>query len=208
VFPTRRDETPDCAKQVNEPNDITRTDTNDARNQAFDNPLHIIPDWLGFAIFMRQLAPSEPVPFSPSAKRGQQLFGSSVNSPGIGCFLCHTPTMVTGPLHETEALQSVPAIRASGRITSKGLDVLLSVKATTLPADVDRFVLASGDADFTPLVMQLKANEDTEAGVLPTKEVLSGMGDLMEEMAKAGVLLAGDGVEAGIRSRTDSSAVA
>ena len=109
VFPTRRDETPACSQQVNEPNDITRTDTNDARNQAFDNPLHLVPDWLGFAIFMRQLAPPEPVPFSPSAQRGQHLFGTSVSNPGLGCFLCHTPTMVTGPRHETEALQNVPA---------------------------------------------------------------------------------------------------
>lgn len=109
VFPTARDEAPNCNKGVNEPNDITRTDANDSRNQGFDNPLHILPDWLEFAIFMRQLAPPQPVPFTASAQRGQQLFGTGVNSPGIGCFLCHTPTMVTGPQHETEALQSLDA---------------------------------------------------------------------------------------------------
>jgi CxxC motif-containing protein (DUF1111 family) len=109
LFPTRRDETEACSKQVNEPNDITRTDTNDLRNQGFNNPLHILPDWLEFAIFMRELAPPEPVPFSASAMRGQQLFGTGTDNPGIGCFLCHTPTMVTGPRHETEALQNVPA---------------------------------------------------------------------------------------------------
>src|SRR6266853_1156722 len=43
VFPTSRDETPACNQGVNEPNDITRTDTNDARNQAFSNPLHMLP---------------------------------------------------------------------------------------------------------------------------------------------------------------------
>ena len=109
VFPNARDETPACNQKTNEPNDITRTDTNDLRNQGFNNPLHILPDWLEFAIFMRQLAPPEPVPFSPSAKRGQQLFGTGVDNPGIGCFLCHTPTMVTGPHHETEALQNLEA---------------------------------------------------------------------------------------------------
>ncbi len=108
-FPTARDETPACNQGVNEPNDITRTDTNDLRNQAFDNPLHILPDWLEFAIFMRELAPPQPVPFSPSARRGQQLFGTGIDHPGIGCFLCHTPAMVTGPRHETEALQSLQA---------------------------------------------------------------------------------------------------
>ena len=109
VFPNARDETPVCNQKVNEPNDITRTDTSDVRNQAFNNPLHILPDWLEFAIFMRQLAPPQPVPFTVSAFRGQQLFGSGLSNPGVGCFLCHTPTMVTGPHHETEALQNVEA---------------------------------------------------------------------------------------------------
>jgi CxxC motif-containing protein (DUF1111 family) len=109
VFPTRTDETPACAQGVNEPNDITRTDDTDIRNQAFNNPLHILPDWLEFAIFMRGLAAPQPVPFSPSARRGQQLFGAGVSSPGVGCFLCHTPTMVTGPQNDTAALQNVAA---------------------------------------------------------------------------------------------------
>ena len=109
VFPTTRDETPECNKGINEPNDITRIDTSDVRNQAFNNPLHMLPDWLEFAIFMRQLAPPQPVAFSPSALRGQQLFGTGAGNPGVGCFLCHTPAMVTGPRHETEALQNLPA---------------------------------------------------------------------------------------------------
>ena len=109
LFPTSTDETPECSKGKNEPNDITRVDTNDLRNQSFNNPLHILPDWLEFAIFMRQLAPPQPVPFTASAVRGQRLFGTDAGNPGIGCFLCHTPMMVTGPRHETEALQSVPA---------------------------------------------------------------------------------------------------
>jgi CxxC motif-containing protein (DUF1111 family) len=109
VFPTRTNEAQGCSQQVNEPNDITRTDSDDSRNQGFNNPLHMLPDWLEFAIFMRQLAPPEPVPFTASAKRGQQLFGTSASNPGVGCFLCHTPMMMTGPRHETEALQNVPA---------------------------------------------------------------------------------------------------
>lgn len=109
VFPTSTDETRDCAHGKNEPNDITRTDTDDLRNQGFNNPLHILPDWLEFAIFMRQLAPPQPVPFSASAQHGQQLFGTGLANPGIGCFLCHTPMMVTGPGHETQALQNVQA---------------------------------------------------------------------------------------------------
>lgn len=109
LFPTSTDETPDCSHGKNEPNDITRVDITDAKNQGFDNPLHILPDWLEFAIFMRQLAPPQPVPFSSSALRGQQLFGTGATNPGIGCFLCHTPVMVTGPQHDTEALQNLQA---------------------------------------------------------------------------------------------------
>ncbi len=40
----------------------------------------------------------------------------------------------------------------------------------------------------------VKANRDSEAGVLPTKEIPSEMGKFNEELAKAGVLLAGEGL--------------
>ena len=39
----------------------------------------------------------------------------------------------------------------------------------------------------------VKANEDTEKGVLPTQQELAEMGAYNEELAKAGVLLAGEG---------------
>jgi hypothetical protein len=42
----------------------------------------------------------------------------------------------------------------------------------------------------------VKATEDSEAGVLPSKELLAAMGRFNEEMAKAGVLLAGEGLQA------------
>jgi hypothetical protein len=44
-------------------------------------------------------------------------------------------------------------------------------------------------------MMMVKANEDTEAGVPPTKEQLEGMGRLMEDMANKGILLGGDGLK-------------
>jgi len=40
----------------------------------------------------------------------------------------------------------------------------------------------------------LKANEDTEAGVMPSEELLAEMGQYNEEMVKAGVMLAGEGL--------------
>ena len=41
----------------------------------------------------------------------------------------------------------------------------------------------------------VKANKDSEAGVLPSKELLEAMGKFNEEMANAGVLLAGEGLQ-------------
>jgi hypothetical protein len=40
----------------------------------------------------------------------------------------------------------------------------------------------------------VKANKDSEAGVLPSEELLAEMGKFNEELAKAGVLLAGEGL--------------
>jgi CxxC motif-containing protein (DUF1111 family) len=109
VFPQATDETPACTADKSEPNDITRLDADASRNQDFNNPLHEPPDWLMFAMFMRFLDAPKPAPFSVSAVRGQSLFGTTATSPGIGCFACHTPTMVTPPRSETPALESVTA---------------------------------------------------------------------------------------------------
>jgi hypothetical protein len=40
----------------------------------------------------------------------------------------------------------------------------------------------------------VKANKDSEAGVLPSKKILPEMGKYNEELAKAGVLLAAEGL--------------
>jgi CxxC motif-containing protein (DUF1111 family) len=58
---------------------------------------------------MRFLDAPQPVPFSPSARRGQQLFTASLSSGGVGCFTCHTQQMVTPARSETAALQNVTA---------------------------------------------------------------------------------------------------
>jgi len=41
----------------------------------------------------------------------------------------------------------------------------------------------------------LKADETTEAGVLPSEEILTAMGKYNEDLVKAGVLLAGEGLQ-------------
>src|SRR5256712_8395972 len=40
----------------------------------------------------------------------------------------------------------------------------------------------------------VKANKDSEAGVLPSTEILTAMGKFNEELTKAGVMLAGEGL--------------
>jgi hypothetical protein len=42
----------------------------------------------------------------------------------------------------------------------------------------------------------VKANKDSEAGVLPTREMLAEMGKFNEELVKAGIMLAGEGLHA------------
>ena len=39
----------------------------------------------------------------------------------------------------------------------------------------------------------VKANKNSEAGVLPSREILTAMGKYNEELVKAGVMLAGEG---------------
>jgi len=43
-------------------------------------------------------------------------------------------------------------------------------------------------------MIMVKANEDTEAGVMPTDEELAAMGAFNEQLVQAGILLAGDGL--------------
>ena len=49
--PPPRKKNPACnGPQKPEPNDVTRTDTGDDRNQNFHNPIHILADWMQFQI--------------------------------------------------------------------------------------------------------------------------------------------------------------
>ncbi len=54
----------------------------------------------------------------------------------------------------------------------------------------------------------VKANKDSEAGVLPDRKILSEMGKFNEELVQAGVMLAGEGLQPsskGARVRFDGS---
>jgi hypothetical protein len=44
-------------------------------------------------------------------------------------------------------------------------------------------------------MVMIKSNEDTEAGVMPSQELLTAMGKYNEELVNAGVMLAGEGLQ-------------
>lgn len=44
------------------------------------------------------------------------------------------------------------------------------------------------------VMVLVKANRDTEAGVLPSQQLLAEMGNYNEELIKAGIMLAGEGL--------------
>jgi hypothetical protein len=102
LFPTATEEDPDCnGAGKPAPNDVTRTATDDARNQGFDNPKHILADWMQFQVMMRFMDAPQPDPSpSPSAQRGRELFSS------VGCDLCHTPQMQTAPAMLSAVLEN------------------------------------------------------------------------------------------------------
>jgi len=47
----------------------------------------------------------------------------------------------------------------------------------------------------------VKADKNSEAGVLPSKEILAAMGKYNEELVKAGVMLAGEGLQASSKGK-------
>src|ERR1700722_19632499 len=45
------------------------------------------------------------------------------------------------------------------------------------------------------VMVMVKGNRDSEAGVMPKRELLEGMGKFNEELVKAGVMLAAEGLQ-------------
>jgi CxxC motif-containing protein (DUF1111 family) len=107
LFPTATEENTACqGPDKPEPNDVTRMENDDVgppANQSFNNPLHILADWMQFQLLMRFTdGPQPDANPSKSAQRGQTLFSS------IGCALCHTPQLQTAPVMNSAVLQNRP----------------------------------------------------------------------------------------------------
>lgn len=86
IFPQERDETAGCQGGQATPNDADNFPPPGAPVVT----TAVLSDIEAFADFMRLLAPPTPLAPTPSTQHGSSLFA------GIGCSLCHTPTMTTG----------------------------------------------------------------------------------------------------------------
>ena len=51
------------------------------------------------------------------------------------------------------------------------------------------------------VMVMIKANKDSEAGVLPSENLLTEMGKFNEELVKAGIMLAGEGLQASSKGK-------
>jgi hypothetical protein len=139
AFPTATEEDPDCqGPEKPEPNDVVRTDATDNKNQAFDNPLHILPDWQQFQILMRFTdGPAPAANPSESAQRGRTLFAE------VGCALCHTPQMQTAPVMNSAVLQNRPVNLFS--------DLFVHHMGSKLADDISQGQAAGDEFRSTPL---------------------------------------------------------
>ena len=139
AFPTATEEDPDCqGASKPEPNDVVRTDSTEIKNQKFDNPLHILPDWQQFQMLMRFTDGPAPDPNpSDSAKRGKTLFAD------IGCSLCHTPQMQTAPVMNSAVLQNRPV--------NSYTDLLVHHMGSKLADDISQGQAGPDEFRTTPL---------------------------------------------------------
>ncbi len=139
AFPTATEEDPDCqGPNKPEPNDVVRTDDSDFKNQWFDNPLHIMPDWQQFQVLMRFTDGPAPDPNpSASAQRGKTIFSN------IGCAFCHTPAMQTAPVMISTVLQNRPVNHFS--------DLLVHHMGAKLADDISQGQAGGDEFRSTPL---------------------------------------------------------
>ncbi|MBP1859728.1 YciI family protein [Rhizobium herbae] len=51
------------------------------------------------------------------------------------------------------------------------------------------------------VVVMVKATEDSEAGIMPTTELLAAMGKYNEELVNAGIMMAGEGLHPSVKGK-------
>jgi mono/diheme cytochrome c family protein len=108
----------------------------EAPSVDFINPVVLLA-----TAFMRYLDAPRPAFMNPLAQRGQALFGTGPEQPGIGCVACHTAQMTTGDKVQTVALQK--------RTLNLYSDLLLHRMGPGLADNITQG-LAKGDMFRTP----------------------------------------------------------
>jgi hypothetical protein len=76
-----------------------------------------------------------------------------------------------------------------------------------MPASSSSTNTKKGDSTMKVMVM-VKATQDSEAGLMPSEQLLKEMGQYNEELVKAGIMLAGEGLHPsskGVRVRFSGS---
>jgi CxxC motif-containing protein (DUF1111 family) len=142
LFPIARNEDPAC-NVAYEPFDVPRTE-----DELYKNPLKIMPAWLMFTEFMRQVDAPQPVPLTASASHGQDLFNS------VGCALCHTASFTTRGVanpqtpHE-EIGPHVAALR--GKQVNLFSDLLVHHMGATLADNIAQGAAGPDEFRTTPL---------------------------------------------------------
>jgi hypothetical protein len=142
LFPTSRSEEPSCLSSYT-PFDVPRTEP-----VLYNSPLKIMPAWMMFTVFMRFLDAPQPVALTPSAARGQQLFGS------VGCALCHTPSFQTpGVANPTTPAQEIGphTVALRGKTVNLYSDLLLHNMGATLADNIVQGVAGPDEFRTTPL---------------------------------------------------------
>ncbi len=142
AFPIGRSEDPTCST-VYEPFDIPRTDPT-----LYNNPLKIMPAWLMFTEFMRFVDAPQPVPLSPRAQHGKEVFSA------VGCALCHTPSFKT-PGTPTPASPSEEigphSVALRGQDVNLFSDLLVHHMGATLADNVVQGTAGPDEFRTTPL---------------------------------------------------------
>jgi len=139
AFPTATEEDPDCqGLEKPEPNDVTRTDDTEIKNQDFNNPIHIFADWQQFQLLMRFTDGPAPDPNpSESAVHGKTLFSD------VGCALCHTAQMQTAPVMNSAVLENRPV--------NAFTDLMVHHMGPNLADDINQGQAAGDEFRTTPL---------------------------------------------------------
>jgi CxxC motif-containing protein (DUF1111 family) len=137
LFPQERSEVAACQGTAN----LT---PNDTATFASTDPAGVLSDMEAFADFMRTLAP--PVPASPttSTQHGRTLFTA------VGCGLCHTPTLTTGPA-VANGDEGTPSAALSNQPANLFSDLLVHHMGTQLADGVTQGAAGADEFRTAPL---------------------------------------------------------